>query len=69
MTAYTFCRFNDLATMSTNLCGIILWQMETYFVKEKREIHMIAIEKVIDGTLQVVGQVPRKLSSICLIFM
>ena len=21
--------------MSTNLCGIILWQMETYFVNEK----------------------------------
>ena len=58
--------------MSTNLCGIILWQMETYFVNEKREIHtihMIAIKKVIDGTLQVVGQVPRKLSSICLILM
>ena len=32
----------------------MLWQMETYFVNEKWEnhtIHMIAIEKVIDGTL------------------
>ena len=27
--------------MSTNLYGIILWQMETYLVNEKWEIHMI----------------------------
>ena len=27
--------------MSTNLYGIILWQMEIYFVNEKREIHEI----------------------------
>ena len=29
----------------------------------------VAIKKMIDGTLQVVGCVPRKISSICLIFL
>ena len=41
--------------MSTNLYGMFLWQMETYFVNEKREIHTIhnamALKKVINGTL------------------
>ena len=27
--------------MSTNLYGTIIWQMETFFVNEKREIHTI----------------------------
>ena len=27
--------------MTTNLYGIILWQMQTYLVNEKQEIHMI----------------------------
>ena len=45
MTAYTFCigsmiRGMFKATMSTNLYEI-LWQMETYFVSEKWEIHAI----------------------------
>ena len=44
--------------MTTNLYGTILWQMETYFVNEKQEIHTIyrpvSIKKMIDGTLQVV---------------
>ena len=40
MTAYTFYvyRSNFEATMTINLYGIILWQMETYFVNKKREI-------------------------------
>ena len=43
MTAYTFYvyRLNFEATMTINLYGIILWQMETYFVNKKREIFTI----------------------------
>ena len=43
MTAYMFCIEIQWfeATVSTNLYGIILWQMETYFVNEKREIDKI----------------------------
>ena len=70
MTAYTF----YIATMTTNLYGIILWQMETYFMNKKPEIHMhdlqaVAIKKTIDGTLQVIRHVSRKISSICSIFL
>ena len=59
MTAYTFCidsliRGMFEATMNTNLYEIILWQMETYFVSEKREIHTVhsyGYQEVINGTL------------------
>ena len=48
--------------MSINLYGIVLWQMETYFVNEKREIHTIhGYQEVIEGThLHAVGHMLKK---------
>ena len=37
--------------------------------RETGNSYSMAIKKVIDGTLPVVGHVPRKISSICLIFI
>ena len=59
--------------MTTNIYGIILWQMETRFVNKKREyshdLQAVAIKKTIDGTLHVVGRKPRIVSLICSIFL
>ena len=46
--------------MSTNLYGIILWQMETYFVNEKfTQSTGHGYQEVINGTsAEVVGHMP-----------
>ena len=66
MIAYVFW-INSMvkATVSTNLYGIILWQMYTYLVNKKQEIHMIhkpwlSRRWSMVLQLQVVEHVPRK---------
>ena len=67
MTAYTFCidsvvrGYHDYQS---------IWDNSTYFVYEKRtgnshNLQAVAIKKMINGTLQVVGCMQRKMSLIC----
>ena len=44
----------------------LLREQETGY---SHDLQTVAIKKTIDGTLQVVGYMPRKLSSICSIFL
>ena len=68
-------RFNDsrLPWVPIYIYGTILWQMETYFVNEKREIHTIhrscmAVKRCpMVPHLQVVGHIPKKYLPINLI--
>ena len=68
MTAYTFC----IGSMAEAIRDNPLADEDIPHERETGNSHdpqAMAINKLIDGTLQVVGQVPRKISSICLIFM
>ena len=46
--------------------GDLLCERET---GNSHDVQALAIKKRIDGTLQVVGRMPRKISSICSIFL
>ena len=59
--------------MSTNIWDNPLADGDLLCVREctgnPHNLQAVAIKKTIDGTLQVVGRVPRKVSSICSMFL
>ena len=75
MTAYTFCidsmvqGYHDYQSIWDNPLsdGDLLCVREC--TGNPHNLQAVAIKKTIDGTLQVVGHMPRKISSICSMFL